>query len=213
MKNIAIFGAGGFGREVKMLIDQINGLTPVWNFIGYFDDGLPTGKVINAHPIVGTAADLRQYDQELNVVFAIGDPRVKKKVIESIQSNQWLRFPVLVHPNVYLDRDHVQVGPGTIITANNVITVHIRIGSHVILNLNCTVGHDTALADYCSVMPGVNISGEVDVHEGVFIGTGAKIINQLTVGAWATVGAGAVVSKDVAPETTVVGVPAKPLVR
>ncbi|MBS1556972.1 MAG: acetyltransferase [Bacteroidetes bacterium] len=213
MNDIAIFGAGGFGREVKMLIDQINQSNQRWRFFGYFDDGIQKGTLINGYPVKGTAQDLLKLDRELYVVFAIGNPKVKKSVVEIVKANQYLKFPTLVHPTVLMDSDFVQLIEGCIITANNVITTNINIGKHVIVNLSCTIGHDTSIGDYSSIMPGVNISGEVAMQEGVYVGTGAKIINQLTLGEWSVVGAGAVVSKDVAPHTTVVGVPAKPLIQ
>jgi sugar O-acyltransferase (sialic acid O-acetyltransferase NeuD family) len=213
MDDIAIFGAGGFGREVKMLIDQINQSNPRWRFYGYFDDGIQKNTLINGYPVKGTAQDLLTLDRELYVVFAIGNPKVKKSVVENAKVNEYLKFPTLVHPTVLMDTDFVHLGEGCIITANNVITTNINIGKHVIVNLSCTIGHDTSIGDYSSIMPGVNISGEVAMREGAYVGTGAKIINQLTLGEWSVVGAGAVVSKDVAPHTTVVGVPAKPLIR
>jgi sugar O-acyltransferase (sialic acid O-acetyltransferase NeuD family) len=196
-----------------MLIDQINQSNPRWRFFGYFDDGIQKGTLINGYPVKGTAQDLLILDRELYVVFAIGNPKVKKYVVEIVKANQYLKFPVLVHPTVLMDSNFVHLGEGCIITANNVITTNINIGKHVIVNLSCTIGHDTSIGHYSSIMPGVNISGEVAMHEGVYVGTGAKIINQLTLGQWSVVGAGAVVSKDVAPHTTVVGVPAKPLIR
>lgn len=60
-------------------------------------------------------------------------------------------------------------------------------------------------------MPLVNISGEVKIGEGVYVGTGAKIINQLEIGDYTIVGAGAVVSKTLPAKCTAVGVPAKPI--
>ena len=77
------------------------------------------------------------------------------------------------------------------------------------LNLACTVGHDTVIGDYSSFMPTCNISGEVNIGEGVYCGTGAKIINQKNVGKLSTIGAGAVVIKDVPDYAVVAGVPAK----
>lgn len=85
----------------------------------------------------------------------------------------------------------------------------LRIGKHVLINLTCTIGHDVQMGDYCSVMPGVNISGNVTLEEGVYIGTGAKILNNVTIGARTIVGAGAVVTKSLPPDCTAVGVPAR----
>ena len=79
----------------------------------------------------------------------------------------------------------------------------------VILNLGCTVGHDTTIKKYSAFMPSVNISGEVKIGEGVYVGTGAKIINQLEIGDYTIVGAGAVVAKTLPAHCTAVGVPAR----
>ena len=73
----------------------------------------------------------------------------------------------------------------------------------------CTVGHDITIKSYASFMPSVNISGEVIIHEAVYVGTGAKIINQLEIGENTIVGAGAVVSKSLPSNCTAVGIPAK----
>jgi serine acetyltransferase len=89
--------------------------------------------------------------------------------------------------------------------------VNIQIGNHVILNLLCTVGHDTIIKDYASFMPTVNISGEVVINECVYVGTGAQIINKLEIGRETVVGAGAVVSKSLPSNCTAVGIPAKPV--
>lgn len=76
-------------------------------------------------------------------------------------------------------------------------------------NLGCAVGHDTVIKKYAALMPSVNISGDVTIGEGVYIGTGTKIINQLEIGEYAAVGAGAVVCKTLPGHCTAVGVPAR----
>jgi len=211
VNKIAIFGAGGFGREVKMMIDQINETFPKWEFVGYFDDGVAKGSLINGLPVLGNSLDLLSQSAILHVVFAIGNPIIKKDVIEKVGVNTNLIFPTLIHPSALIGKDWVSIGEGTIIAAGNIITTNIAIGKHVILNLSCTVGHDTKISDFCSIMPGVNISGEVLFEECVYVGTGAKIINQVTVGARTVIGAGAVVSKSYPSDLTLVGIPAKPL--
>ena len=79
----------------------------------------------------------------------------------------------------------------------------------VILNLSCTVGHDTTIGRFSSFMPTVNISGEINIGECVYVGTGAKIINKLNVGAYSVIGSGAVVTTNLPENCTAVGVPAK----
>lgn len=209
MKKIAIFGAGGFGREVAMLIEQINQQQPTWELAGFFDDGITPGTEIYGYSVLGGSKELNRYKEPMHVVFAIGSPEIKKKVISKL-TNPDLLFPVLVHPSVLMGKD-VTIGEGCIVTAGNIITVNVKLGKHVILNLACTVGHDATIGDYASVMPGVNISGEVEIGGSVLIGTGAKIIQQTSIGSGTKVGAGAVVIRSLPANCTAVGVPAKPI--
>jgi sugar O-acyltransferase (sialic acid O-acetyltransferase NeuD family) len=210
MRKIAIFGAGGFGREVAMLIEQINQKQNSWEIVGFYDDGFDVGKELYGYKVIGGIQQLNDQQEELFVVFALGDPKTKKKVISKIQNSN-LHYPTLIHPNVLMGDKDITIGEGSIITAGNILTVNINIGSHVILNLCCTVGHDTNIGDYSSFMPAVNISGEVEIGECVYVGTGAKIINQLEIGANTIVGAGAVVAKTLPANCTAVGIPAKPI--
>lgn len=209
MKDIAIFGAGGFGREVLALIKEINKVSPIYHIVGFFDDGHAIGEKINGLPILGKTEELNAWSTDICVAVSIGKPNIKKNIIEKI-SNSKVRFPTLIHPNVIIgDPDYVKIGEGCIICAGNMITTNIEIGDFVILNLGCTVGHDTVVRDYAAFMPSCNISGEVLIEEGVYCGTGVKIINQTSIGKYATIGAGAVVIKSIPGHCTAVGVPAQ----
>jgi sugar O-acyltransferase (sialic acid O-acetyltransferase NeuD family) len=209
MKNIAIFGAGGFGREVHDLIDQINEFKLEWNFVGFFDDNTNTPNTVKGCPYIGGMNVLNSYSEKLYVVIAIGEPETKQKILSSI-TNPNVLFATLVHPRAILgNSNYLTIGEGSIITAGVVITTNIKIGKHVILNLNCTVGHDTEISDFCAFMPSVNISGDVFIGEKVYVGTGAQIINQLSIGENTTVGAGSVVTKNIPANCVAVGIPAK----
>lgn len=210
MEKIVIVGAGGFGREVKMLIDQINLKEHKYEFLGFYDDGFEKGTTINNNQVLGSIEDLANTSQELNVVVAIGSPEIKRKIVEKLTSAT-IKFPTLIHPSVLIGDEFVSIGNGCIICAGTIITCNIEIKDFVILNLMCTVGHDTVINSFASFMPSVNISGEVVIHEGVYVGTGAKIINQLEIGKQTIVGAGAVVSKTLPEKCTAVGIPAKPI--
>ena len=212
MKKISIFGAGGFGREVKLLIEQINEAEKEWEFIGFWDDDKNLPDTINEASLLGGMSELNEYNEgELYLVCAVGEPSIKEKIINSIK-NPLIKFPVLIHPTAISGNEKfVTIGEGTIIAAGVIITVNIEIGKHVILNLMCTVGHDTKIGDFSSFMPSVNISGEVDIENNVYAGTGSKIINQLKIGKNTTVGAGAVVAKSLPDNCVAVGIPAKPI--
>lgn len=211
MKDIAIFGVGGFGREVLALIKNINSVNPTWNIVGFFDDGYEKGKMVNGYPNLGGIEDLNQWNKHISLALSIGSPVVKKEILDKI-TNSLVEFPTLIHPSVWMgDEEFIEIGKGCIICAGTLITTNIKIDDFVILNLCCTVGHDTVIEKYAAFMPSVNISGEVTIGEGVYVGTGAKIINQLEIGEYTIVGAGAVVSKTLPAKCTAVGVPAKPI--
>ena len=211
LKDIAIFGVGGFGREVLALIKDINKVTPTYNFIGFFDDGYEKGIMVNGYPNLGKTEDLNKWETPISLAVSIGSPVIKKKILDKI-TNPMVDYPTLIHPLAWIgDKEFVEIGKGCIICAGTLITTNIEIEDFVILNLGCTVGHDTIIKKYSAFMPSVNISGEVTIGEGVYVGTGAKIINQLEIGEYTIVGAGAVVSKTLPAKCTAVGVPAKPI--
>lgn len=208
MKDIAIFGVGGFGREVLTLVHDINKVAPTYNIIGFFDDGHECGEMVNGYPVLGKTEDLNHWPTELCLAIAVGNPQIKRQIIQKI-TNPKLSFPTLIHPTVIIgDQAFVKIGDGCIICAACILTTNIQLGDFIILNLACTVGHDCVIGDYVSVMPSVNISGEVVMEEEVYVGTGAKIINQLSIGRASKIGAGAVVIKSLPENCTAVGVPA-----
>jgi sugar O-acyltransferase (sialic acid O-acetyltransferase NeuD family) len=206
MKKIAVFGAGGFGKEIMMLIEQINAFKLQWQILGFYDDGVKKGTIINEYEVLGSLSDLNAVTDAISIAVAIGDSQIRFDIISRL-SNPQLSYPVLIHPNVLIGK-YVTIKEGAIITANNILTVNIEVGKFVILNLTCTVGHDAILEDFTSLMPSVNISGGVVVREGVYVGTGAQILNHVEIGAWTKVGAGAVVKESLPAHCTAVGVPA-----
>ena len=206
MKDIVIVGAGGFGREIAWLIEDINKVTPQWNIVGFVDDNEAViGTKMNDYEVVGNIEWLNK--QELYVVIAIGDPIVKKTITTRL-SHSKNHYPILIHPSV-ISSSLVQIGKGTMICAGSIITVNIDIGKHVIINLDCTIGHDAIIGDYTTVLPSVNISGFVKTGKCVNIGTGSAVIQGVSIGEHTIIGAGAVVVKDLPANCTAVGAPAR----
>ena len=195
MTKIAIIGAGGLGREIRNLTERHH------RFAGFFDD------VSQEQDYLGTLQDIAP-KSDYTFLIALGSPQAKKQVAEKLAHLE-LNYINLVSRHSILPPDALQ-GQGIVVCDGVVGTVNIRLGSHVLLNLNVTVGHDVTLGDYCSVMPGANISGGATIGAAALIGSGAVILQGITIGNNARVGAGAVVTKDVPDNTTVVGVPAVP---
>lgn len=210
-RDLYIIGAGGFGREVAWLAERINEMTPTWNIKGFIDDDESVlGTQQGNYHVVGTCRALETMEKEVWVVCAIGASHVRRKVIEKISGNSKLRFATLVDPSVIMSCG-VKIGEGSIICAGNILTVDLSIGNHVIINLDCTVGHDVVIEDYVTLYPSVNVSGCSVLETGVEMGTGSQIIQGKKVMKETIVGAGAVVTKDLPANCTAVGVPACPI--
>ncbi len=207
--NIAIFGAGGLGRETALMIRQINEAQNDWNLIGFFDDALPEGSEVDGFKILGGLSELNQAGEKLSLIIAIADPVVRKEIVESIKNDK-LDFPVIKHPHNFLGDDRTnQFGRGCIITAGNIFTTNVHLNEFVIVNLACTIGHDVQIGSFSTLMPACSISGNVKIGESTLIGSGARILQNITVGNRCKVGGGAVVVKDSRSDVTLVGVPAK----
>jgi sugar O-acyltransferase (sialic acid O-acetyltransferase NeuD family) len=208
MKNIVIIGVGGFGREVAWLIERINKERPTWELVGFVDDNISLyGSIVGGYPVLGDCNWLKRQGEELFAVCAIGSSKTRKKVTEKLSK---IRFATVIDPKVEMS-DRIKIGDGCIICAGTILTVDIEIGNHVIINLDCTIGHDAILHDFVTLYPTVNVSGSTILEECVEMGTGCQIIQGLKIGEGTIVGAGAVVVRELPRECTAVGSPAKPI--
>ena len=209
MENIAIFGAGGYGRELACLLKIINKESPTWNLVGFYDDNPDLKGTHNEYGVVlGGMKDLNSVKEKLAVAIAIGNPSVVKKVVSLIDNNN-LYFPNLVSPNtVFLDRDSVKIGRGNIICINCSFSCNIHIGDFNTFNGWINVGHDANIGSFNSIMPDVKISGEVHIGEVNFIGCAAVILQQISIGNNTTIGANSTVLRKTKDGCTYVGNPA-----
>lgn len=206
MKDIVIIGAGGFAREVAWLIEDINKKEQKWNLLGFIDDNLELqGKKINGYKVIGTIEDYQKMSNEIYSVIAIGNGEIRKKIVEKLKNK---KFATLVHPDVKISK-FSELGDGSLIFLNGIISVNTKIGKHCIMNFNSIVGHDCIIEDYVTILTDVKISGNVRLEENVTIGTGASLIQNIKVGKNSVVGIGSAVLQNIKENCTALGVPAK----
>lgn len=194
MKDIAIFGAGGFGREVACLIKRINDKTPMWNLVGFFDDNPDLkGKMISHYvPCLGGIDELNAYEKELAVTIPIGNPQVVRKVFSSINNNN-VYYPNLVMTDLLMaDAETFRMGKGNIIQGGCSVSCDVEFGDFNVLNGSIAFGHDAKVGSFNTFMPGTRISGEVKIGDENFFGVGSIVLQQIKIGNNVRLGAGSV---------------------
>ena len=213
MKDIAIFGAGGFGREVACLINSINKHIEreedSWNLIGFFDDVKEKGFKTEYGEVLGGVAELNLWTTPIAIAIGIGSPRAVKAISGKI-TNKNVSFPNLISPDVtFYDKNSVKFGKGNIVCSQCLISCNVKIGDFNIFNNFITVGHDVVIADYNSIMPAARISGNVSLGECNFIGVASIVLQTMKIGNNTTIGAGSVIMRKTKDGCTYVGNPAK----
>jgi sugar O-acyltransferase (sialic acid O-acetyltransferase NeuD family) len=212
---IVIVGTGGSGRETYALLTDIMQAAPnTWEFKGFL--GLhepPTGLLERLQvPFLGDPHTLTERIPNAHAwsyALAIGKPE-HRRAMDSCLTDQGLTPATLIHPSVLIGPD-VEIGNGAVICAHTVITTNVRIGMSAQINIGCVIAHDARIGDYVTFAQGVNISGNVTILDGATLFTRCAVTPGHVIGSAATVGAGAMVIADVPAQTTVAGVPARPL--
>jgi sugar O-acyltransferase (sialic acid O-acetyltransferase NeuD family) len=209
MKDIAILGAGGFGREVACLINKINEKELAWNFIGFFDDGIEKGKRNEYGEILGGVNELNHISKELSVVIAIANPKILAEIVKKID-NININYPNIISPDIiYLDQNSLEIGKGNIICTGCLISCKVRIGDFNIFNGFIPIGHDTIIGDFNTIMPSVRLSGEVVIGDRNFFGVNAVVLQQIKIGNDTTIGACSLILRKTKDGSTYFGIPAK----
>lgn len=204
MKSILIIGAGGLGKEVIDLIKDIGG----YDIIGFLDDdGEKKGTIINHIPVVDTIDNLDQYKSVDNVVIAIANPAIKKKIYE-YSKDMGFQYPNLVHPTVIMGSS-VKMGKGNIIGAYSMLSTEAMLHDFVTINPQCGIGHESEIHSFTTLYWNVNIGGNTSILESCELGSKSCVIQGLHVANNVVLGAGAVVAKDIHDSGTYVGVPVR----
>jgi len=210
-KTFGLFGSSGFAREVMPIAKNILGDTHIL----YFVENDVSPKIIHAYYVI-SQDDFFPLDGDKYFNLAIADPKIREKIAALCLSKNIK--PLSLHASNSTNYDDNIVGEGAVMTAYTTITSNAKIGKFFQANIYSYVAHDCVIGDYVTFAPRVHCNGNIHIHDYAYIGTGA-ILKQgtqekpLVIGEGAIVGMGAVVTKDVAPNTVVIGNPAKPLDR
>jgi len=206
-KPLIAVGASGHLKDVSFILED---LREKWLLAGILDDDPALeGTALGSALVLGPTARWVDYTDHWFVV-AIGNPRVRARVVRSMSGASFPRFATLAHSRSSLSRN-ATLGPGCMIGPFASVSAGASIGSHSIVNAGATIAHEASLGNFVTIAPQAAISGNVTLEDGVEVGTGALIRQGVRVGRGAMVGMGAVVLSDVPANTCVIGNPARAL--
>ena len=212
MKDIAIYGFGGYGREIASIIKSINIVKPTWNIIGFFDDDQSKLGLENEYgKVLGGIDFVNSYDKELSVVMAIASPNVLEKIITNI-NNPNLSFPNIIAPTVFFfDKETFNIGYGNVICHHCRVSTNVTMGNFNLINGCCSFGHDVKLGNYNMMQPETRVSGETTIGNKNFFGVRCTILQGLKIGNETRIGAGSFIIRKTKDGQTYFGNPAKML--
>ena len=186
---LALFGYGGHAQEVVCQMDQE---------VTFFVDDQYTNNI---------AKPISEFNPEELMMVAVADSKDRYDVIQRLPKNT--KYFTFIHPSVQIMDDNIEVGEGSFIGANSILTTNIKLGKHTLLNRGNHIGHDCLIQDYFSAMPGAIISGNVTIGDCVYMGTNSSIKEKMIICSGVTIGSNAAVVKHITKSGTYVGVPTK----
>lgn len=210
MKDIVLFGAGGFAKEALVLIGDINNQKPgTYRLLGFVVDKeyFKPNTVINGFPVVGDLDWLISHKDTVCCAIAIGASKDRERIFNMLDQNG-IEIETLISPEIYVDPTN-KIGRGCYIGYRTVLSVNSTIGNGVFINTDCIFGHDLSIGDFTTIYPRVTVSGNCKIGCGVEVGGGTYIIPGKKVGDNSVVAAGSVVFSNVKAGTHVLGNPAK----
>lgn len=210
MKKIAIYGAGGFGKEVACILNLINQKQPTWELLGFFDDGKEKGLQVSYFgPVLGNLSDLNNWPEPLSIAFAVGSPAILQKLVNGI-ANPNITFPNIIHPEAFLaDIASFQIGQGNVIVRGCSFSCDVSIGNFNQFNSLSALAHDVKVGDFNVFMPLTRISGETTIGNQNFFGIGSVILQCIKIGNNTRIGAGSYLMRNTKDGQLYFGNPAR----
>ena len=144
---------------------------------------------------------------EYVLMVAIADSRDRFNIVQKLPKET--KYFTWIHPTALIMGEDIEIGEGSFIGAHSILTTNIKIGNHAILNRSNHIGHDCNIGNYFSAMPGAIVSGNVKIHDCVYMGNNSSIKEKLSIHSLSTIGMNAAVVKHIEFSGTYVGTPAR----
>lgn len=200
---VVVIGAGGHADAVMDVLWQ----QPQFDIVGCIDKATDQRQL--TVPRLGDDADLPALHQQgiHHAVVAIGNNQVRQRLARAAVAYNYELIRVI--SSFGYVAASASIAPGVVVMPGAVVGAGATILANAIVNTNASVDHECVVGESCHIAPGCTIAGRAVIEEGVFVGAGATVIDGVSIGAWTTVGAGAVVTRDLPANCVAVGVPAR----
>jgi sugar O-acyltransferase (sialic acid O-acetyltransferase NeuD family) len=187
---LALFGYGGHAREAACQIEQV---------VTFFVDDKYANDV---------AKPISEFNpEEYMMIVAVADSKDRADIVAKLPKET--KYFTFIHPSVHIMDDNIQVGVGSFIGANSILTTNIKLGNHTLLNRGNHIGHDSVAGDFFSMMPNAVVGGNVTLGNNVYLGSCSNVREKINITSDVLIGMNAAVVKDITESGTYVGVPAK----
>lgn len=204
---LAIYGAGGLGKEVYEIAKHINNETKKFKDIIFIDDINPARTLRNREVISFFDAINKYSNEKLKFVIAVGEPALRKKLYDKILDNNY-ELITLIHPSIYIP-DTTHIGSGVVITEKAFISCDVSISDNVYIHPFALIGHDIKIGKHSVISASVPVGGAVSIGDCSYIGMASTIKEKLTIGSNAIIGMGSVVYNDIPDGVIALGNPAR----
>ena len=186
----ALIGYGGHAREVMAQMGV--------KLTCFVDD---------EYVVEGTLPLSKFNPKKYALMVAVADSNDRFDIVQRLPKET--KYFTWIHPTALIMSDDVEIGKGSFIGANSILTTNIKLGKHTILNRGVQIGHDCRIGNFFSAMPGVIVSGNVRINDFVYMGNNSSIREKLSVGGSVIIGMNSAVVKNIKEHGVYGGVPAK----
>lgn len=210
MKDLYLFGAGGFSTEILHLVELIQREEKKWNQIYFIDENINLKNTeIRGVKVIGGIEELINIEYEVDLVITINNVNFREKIVNELMNNSNISFPNLISPYSLIDNEYLEIGIGNIIMHYVIISTNLKIGNFNIFNSYTGIGHDCEIDNFNSFGPRVAISGNVKIGRMNDFGVNSTVLQNLKIGNNNNIWMNTSIMKNIYNNNTYFGIPGK----
>lgn len=203
---LAIYGSGGLGREVLLIVKKINESSHKWDEFIFIDDFERNQEKSNCKVYNFDTFLKIFHPEECEVVIAVGEPSARETLFNKVKNNKY-SLPIIIHPNSNINLEGNSIGEGSVFCYNSSVSVNVNIGNCCYIQGYAGIGHNAKLGNFNVIGAGAQISGNVVLGERVYMGFLSGIKENTAIGTDSIISAGSIVFRDATDESVIMGNP------